>query len=203
MVIDVDDLYNESIEFIVRSENELYSKSQEERRKEFDRFNEMTMKYDEDRAWALYVHPNSNEYMREVLTALELEPKDIILDIGCGDMRLGIIALQEFCVDGVIAIDINKDWIDNSIQYIKDKYEFPKGLSVFPQAYQDFKFPKCITKAVFLAWHNGPKTLNEVRIKLAQTDCRLFIHNFGYSGSVQIENMFLSQSKKGHHCQRL
>ena len=50
-----------------------------------------------------------------------------------------------------------------------------------------FEFPKEITKCAFIAWHNGPKTKAAILEKLRETNCELFVHNFGDQGVLQQE----------------
>jgi cyclopropane fatty-acyl-phospholipid synthase-like methyltransferase len=122
------------------------------------------------------------------LISLDLQPDDVLLDIGCGDARLSLIALRDFGIKEAIAIEWCKDWVDETKKFIKKKkWKLPKSLTYEANTYQDFDFPERVTKCVFMAHHNGQRTLDNVKEKLSMTECSIFVHNFGHQDSVLVE----------------
>ena len=185
-MIDIDELYKHSMDFITKSEEDFYGFPADVREAKIAAFNANTAKYDLDNAHALWLMPNHNEYLFKVCKLLQLEEMDILLDIGAGDGRLSIITLQLDSIQKAIAIEFDKNWFDHTTKYFL-KHQLPVGMTYERAAWQDFEFPKEITKCAFIAWHNGDKTKAAILEKLKKTNCELFVHNFGDQGVLQQE----------------
>lgn len=178
-MIDVEALRTNSLQWLEKSEVKFMSLSAEKRAKERLEYEDQVSKYDADTAWALYCFPNKAEYLRRTLKYLDLKPDDVLLDIGAGDGRLSILALQEFKIKEAIAIEWSKEWVDETNRYVRENGGFPENMTYQQDTYQDFDFPVRITKCVFLAHHNGDITKLNILKKLSRTMCRIFVHNFG------------------------
>ena len=187
IIIDVEDLRSNSLQWLETGETEFHGLSREARRKEMIRYNEQVTKYDADMKWALYCYPNKTEYLQQVIKYLELKPDDVLLDIGAGDGRLSIMAIQQFNIKEAIAIEWCDKWVKATNDYIGDKW--PENMTYEQNTYQDYDFPERVTKCVFLAHHNGNLTRTNILTKLSRTKCRLFVHNFGMQGKVAGERL--------------
>lgn len=185
-MIDIDKLYKHSMDFVIKAEERFFSMTVEEQKASIADFNKRSTEYDLDKAHALWIMPNSNEYLFQVCNKLDLQKDDVLLDIGAGDGRLSIIALQEDGIKKAYAIELDRKWFCNTLDLIW-KRGAPDTLYYGNQAWQDYKFPKEITKCAFIAWHNGPMTRQAVIDKLKKTNCELFVHNFGDQGLLQTE----------------
>lgn len=188
MKVDIEDLRTNSLSWLEKDEMEYHNLSSKARRKEMERYNEQVSLYDADLKWALYCFPNKIEYIRRTIKFMELITDDILLDIGAGDGRLSLMALQENKIKEAIAIEWCDKWVNATMKYINDNYEgLPDNMTYQAIPYQDFEFPINITKCVFLAHHNSNITKLNILKKLSRTDCKLFVHNFGKQGSIEGE----------------
>lgn len=185
-MIDLEDLRQNSLAFIERAENDFYRLPSDEREEDIQRFNKDTLKYDADNKWALYLYPNTNDLMATFLREMDIHKDDVLLDIGAGDGRLSLMAIQHFGVKKAYALELNKKWHTETVKYFISNGGIPEGLIYLNTAYQEFTFPVDVTKIIFMAWHNGEKTKNNIIEKLKGTQCSMFGHNFGANKSIQI-----------------
>lgn len=187
IIIDIEDLRINSLLWLEKGETEFHNLSREDRRKEMNWYNSQVAKYDSDTRFALYCFPNKTEYLKRALTFLELTPDDILFDIGAGDGRLSLMALQEAGIQEAIAIEWCDKWVEATNEYVSGVGGFPENMTYEQNTYQDFDFPERITKCVFIAHHNGEITKLNILKKLARTRCKLFVHNFGKQDSLEGE----------------
>jgi len=183
-LIDIEALRNNSLAWLQRGEAEHYELSREERRKEMTWYNEQVQKYDADMKWALYCYPNKTEYLERAIKFLELNEDDVLLDIGAGDGRLSLMAIQQFNIKQAIAIEWCDKWVQATNEYVSEHGGFPENMTYKQGTYQDFEFPESVTKCVFLAHHNGEITKLNILKKLSRTNCTLFVHNFMKQGEL-------------------
>ncbi len=120
-----------------------------------------------------YFHINDLEYKRNVISKLCLNKEDVLLDIGTGYADLPLMIYSK--VKLIYAIELHKQIFDFAKPYIS---RYPR-IRYYNKSFQEFEFPKNITKCIFLAWHCLPLTEFLVVDKLKSTNCRMFINNFG------------------------
>lgn len=120
--------------------------------------------------------PSPPAYVRKALELAELQPSDVILDVGAGDGRLALMALQAFGVRKAYAIEANPIVVHHSRPLLQS---IP-GLIYAEGVFQTAKFASEVTAAFFLAWHCPEKTVYKLKDRLrAETQCRILIHNSG------------------------
>lgn len=64
--------------------------------------------------------PTPNDVVREMLTLSEAGPGDILYDLGCGDGRILITAIQEFNVDKAVGFELNERILESTKLKIYD-----------------------------------------------------------------------------------
>jgi predicted TPR repeat methyltransferase len=65
--------------------------------------------------------PSPIEVVREMLTLSEAGPGDILYDLGCGDGRILLTAIEDFNVDRAIGFDLNTRMIEATRAKIREK----------------------------------------------------------------------------------
>lgn len=173
--------------------NQYYSLIQKEFERQAAEIDESHQKIQESRIFCqekslqLLQHPsefyfciNELEYKKRVISALRLQRDDVVLDIGTGYADLPLMIYNK--VKLVYAVELHKEIYDFANQYIS---KYPR-IRYYNLAFQEFDFPRNITKCVFLAWHCSRLTEQQVFDKLEKTECKLFINNFGENESINI-----------------
>jgi hypothetical protein len=127
-----------------------------------------------------YLHINELSYKRKIVTKLHLVKEDVVLDIGTGYADFPILIYNK--VKWIYAIEPHKSTYNFAKPYI-DKYS---RISYYNLPFQEFDFPKSITKCTFLAWHCSQVTKERVIKKLLDTNCKCFINNFGNPTDINI-----------------
>jgi len=120
--------------------------------------------------------PSPPEYIRRALQLANLKKTDIVLDVGAGDCRLGLMALQAYQVKKVYAIEANPLIVELTRPLVEDfpQIIYTEGL------FQTVAFAEDITMAFFLAWHCSIQTIEKLAARLRkETLCRMVIHNSG------------------------
>ena len=133
-----------------------------------------------DKPWEHVWWPSKASLVREALRMLEAGPGDVLLDLGAGDLRASVMALDEFNVDECIAVDVNHQVMKEALRFLKangfDKLSRLTALradawTVLPS------LAKTATKALFLAWRVNPQRALELVEKLPRAQA--VVHNFG------------------------
>ena len=65
--------------------------------------------------------PTPFKFVRKMLELAQVRPGDIVYDLGCGDARIPIIAIQEFGATKAVGYEINPYLYEQSIQDIHRK----------------------------------------------------------------------------------
>ena len=75
---------------------------------------------DGDDSVAPYV-PTPMSLVRKMLELVEAGPGDTVIDLGCGDGRILLMAVEEFNVDRAIGYELNKHLVETAENKIHDK----------------------------------------------------------------------------------
>lgn len=130
--------------------------------------------------------PSPPEHVRRALRLANLKKSDIILDVGAGDGRLALMALQEFHVKRAYAVEANPTIVQRTQPLFKGipQLVYTEGL------FQTVELAKDVTFAFLLAWHCQIQTIEELAKRLRkETLCRVLIHNSGKPFEFKIEKL--------------
>lgn len=184
----IESVYEKTMAWLIASEERFLSNLGTTTRKQIKAETRKLIRWDEDNAWGYYIHPSPTPYLRRVAKKLELSDSDILIDIGAGDARLCMIAIQEFGIRKAYAVELNRELCELAMEAISGT-DLEGKIFIYSMPYQLLDFPPDITKAAFIAWHNGPKTYEKVLSKLRASQCKLFLHNFGDPKKLIIERI--------------
>lgn len=83
---------------------------------------------DGNESLAPYV-PTPSNVVRTMLELAEAGPGDVVYDLGCGDGRILIMAVEEFKVDRAVGYELNKQLVETALNNISSK-KLEKRISV-------------------------------------------------------------------------
>ncbi|RLF15952.1 MAG: hypothetical protein DRJ97_02340 [Thermoprotei archaeon] len=137
--------------------------------------------------WEYVWWPTKVELVREALNLLEVERGDVLLDIGAGDLRACVLALEEFKADLCIAVDVNWKVLEEALRFLRSK-RF-KALDRILVVCADFwsccpEIAKAANKVLFLAWRVHPRKATKLARTLAWVEA--IVHNFGDPDSLKL-----------------
>ena len=121
--------------------------------------------------WEAAFAPYDEQMYRDALAFLE--PNDIVLDIGAGDLRFAKRAAE--CVTQVIAIEQRAELIPENL---------PRNIQVICGDAREIEFPKNITAAILLMRHCQHFSL--YRKKLERGGCNKLITNARWGMDVEL-----------------
>ena len=75
---------------------------------------------DDDESVAPYV-PTPMSVVRSMLELIEAGPGDTVVDLGCGDGRILVMAVEDFHVDRAIGYELNKHLVETAESNIREK----------------------------------------------------------------------------------
>ena len=133
-----------------------------------------------DKPWEHVWWPTKPSLVREALRLLDAKPGDVLLDLGAGDLRACVIALDEFGVDECIAVDVNHQVMEEALKFLKARGfdKLSRLTTLCADAWTILpSLAKTATKALFLAWRVNPQRALELVEKLPRAQA--VVYNFG------------------------
>jgi cyclopropane fatty-acyl-phospholipid synthase-like methyltransferase len=135
--------------------------------------------------------PSPNEVVQAMLDLAEIQPQDVLYDLGCGDGRIAIAAAQQFGIR-TVGIDIDPARILDA--RIQAKQSGVGDRATFLQ--QDLytcTFADATVVTLYLLPHLNVRLLPQLRSQL-QSGARIISHDFDMAGAwppeteVQLQN---------------
>lgn len=130
-----------------------------------------------DADWEALWAPYPEEIYREVLSALE--PQDIVLEIGAGDLRLAVQIAAK--VRHVYALEIQSFLIETALS---NGQSLPPRLSLIQADARTYPFPAGITTAILLMRHCTHFRLYADKLK--QVGCQKLITNARWRAGIEL-----------------
>ncbi len=131
--------------------------------------------------------PNSLELVRHALQILELKSDDVLLDIGSGDLRACIIALEGYDVNLCVAVEVNWKVLKEALKFLKTiNYDKLNRILIICADFWRIgkRIAKIANKALFLAWRINPRM--EAKLIKTLTHTKTIVHNFGNPENLKI-----------------
>jgi len=120
--------------------------------------------------------PSPIDVVREMLTLSNAGPGDILYDLGCGDGRILLTAIQEFNVDKAVGFDLNTRMVEASKAKIREA-ELEDRIAI----HNDNFFKADLTPATLVTLYlttSGNAKLRPKFKKELKKDTRIVSHDF-------------------------
>jgi ribosomal protein L11 methylase PrmA len=130
---------------------------------------------DGDDSVAPYV-PTPMSVVRSMLELVEAGPSDTVVDLGCGDGRILIMAVEEFNVDKAVGYELNKHLVETAMDSINSK-ELGDKISIMNENIMEADLSSATIVTLYLTTTGNaklrPKFMEELR-----EGTRIISHDF-------------------------
>jgi cyclopropane fatty-acyl-phospholipid synthase-like methyltransferase len=120
--------------------------------------------------------PSPSDVVHEMLTISEAGPGDILYDLGCGDGRILLSAVQEFNVDKAIGFEINQQMVEATKIKIRNA-ELEDRIAVYKLNFFDADLIPATLVTLYLTTSGNSKLRPKLEKEL-KTGTRIVSHDF-------------------------
>ncbi len=139
--------------------------------------------------------PTPLEVIREMLKVAELKPGETLLDPGCGDGRVLVIAAKEFGARA-IGIEIRRDLLEKAIKNIIEN-EVEDRVLIIQGSFYEIRFPPVDVVFLYLLTSVNERLRPKMEKEL-KPGTRVVSHDFEVTGWTPLKVLQVKNSGRSH-----